>query len=96
MTPKEFEHFKEAAARIQRENGTPEKSLTFLKKAGLVEENYMLPEYYSDSQFLEVYDLLLQFADVAGEVGCPPSSGDYVEYALRILSVFRESKQEAV
>ncbi len=52
----------------------------------------MLPEYYSDPQFNKVKEILLDFAHVAGEIGCPPSSGDYAEYTLRILDVFRESE----
>lgn len=46
----------------------------------------------SDPRHLAVRNLLVEFAGVADDPGCPPSSGDYAEYAEKILAALDEVK----
>jgi hypothetical protein len=46
----------------------------------------------NDPRHLAVRELLVEFAGVADDPGSPPSSGDYAEYAEKILAALDESK----
>lgn len=46
----------------------------------------------SDPRHLAVRQILVEFAGVADDPGSPPSSGDYAEYAEKIIAVLDEVK----